>query len=489
MKAFGVVRVSKKDQASEDRFSIPAQEKAIQDYCAQESIELAQLFVEPGTSAFTADIRRIPGLREALERIEAGEADALIVHESSRLARTERLTNEIEDRLEASGAAFIDVSMGGFDFSTPEGRMVLTQTAGLNSYWSRKVSQHSKKGKQQQFEEGLHVGAIPFGYTHALDASGATTRKLPMVIVPDEAEAIRKGYEEFALGKNAHEVAREWNAAGLVPRSVKGLTYFQPQTVRDILRNRLYAGWIQHLGEWRQGRHEAIISDEQFWAAQRERSSVHRRVHPPRLLRGVAKCPEGHRLYVLSVRHSPKDSYRKHYYYREPSPDFERPCLQTGLLWNANEVDGQVEELLRTLALDSPWLTYIEDQARSAGGRDVAHERERLKAKLQRVQDEYLEGNLPKDRYSRMRQDCETELARLAAVAQPLTVAATRLTGWWDLWEQASPEAKNETCRLVFDSAVVDFVRRDLQLHPHPEFLPLFDARVTYVGQTRPGRG
>jgi hypothetical protein len=80
-------------------------------------------------------------------------------------------------------------------------------------------------------------------------------------------------------------------------------------------------------------------------------------------------------------------------------------------------------------------------------------------------------------------------LARLSASETPVAAAAGQISSWWELWEQASPDAKNETCRLVFESVVLDFERRSVHVAPKPEFVSLFDARALYVAQGRPGRG
>lgn len=493
IRAIGLVRVSKKTQAAEDRFSIPAQVKAITEYCERNGIELVDVYEEPGTSAFVQDVRKIPKLALALERIEAGDANALIVHESSRLARTERLLAEIADRLQACGADLINSSMGGFKYFTPEGRLILANEGSLNTYWSRKVSEHSRKGKREQFEQGLHIGQIPFGYAAAVierDGQLVTTRSLPMVVVPEEAEAIRKAYADFALGKNAHAIAREWDERGFKPRSAKGIEYFQPQTVRGILQNRLYTGVVCHKGEWRPGKHEPIISDDLFWSAQRPKQIMRRTKYPPLLLIGLATCVEGHRLYSIHAANSRKrDDPRRHPYYIEPSPNQGRPCSQGGRLRRAGDPDRRVEKVLLTLGLDEEWLRYVDQQARIGRPVDPVRERERIEAKLARLQDEYIEGRLTKEKWDRRFGDCQRELAALNVPDEPVQAVHGTLQSWLQLWEAASPEAKNKTARLVFDQIVIDFDTHEVTLVPNPEFQPLFEARRVYVRQTQPVPG
>lgn len=366
--------------------------------------------------------------------------------------------------------------------------MFFNQEVAMATYTSRKTSQHSAKGKREQFLQGLLVGQIPFGYLPQLNDEGNPNRKVPVVIVPAEADAIRKAYEDYAMDANAHQIAREWNEMGFKPRSTKGLTYFQPQTVRDILRNPLYKGMVTHLGETQPGQHAAIVTEAQFAAAQRPVGKVKKRVHPPLLLRGIATCPYGHRLYDLNAIRKGQAHYATHHYYREPSRDFERPCPQAAHIWTVKEVDPQVEAVLKTLALDRDWLDYVQAEAQ-AGGRDTRKERERLQTRMDRAQQDYWDGRLPKEKWDQIYLDCTTGLAALTATETPINEASRRIMSFWSLWEGASAEVKNETCRLVFESVVLDFQERMIGIKPHPEFEPLLDARSAYVGQDSPGPG
>lgn len=482
-----IARVSTKRQATQDHFSIDAQFRAMRECCGRRGIEIVEERLEPGRSVFTPHLDQVPVLKQTVIDIEAGLANCLVMHETTRLARNEQLGHHIMDRLTDVGAQFIN-SMMDIDYTTAEGRLFFSQENSAASYSSRKTSWHSKKSKREKFLRGLSNGKPPFAYAHALKADGTPDGTKPFDVVPEEAEALRKAFADYSLGVNAHTIARELTARGLRPRSPRGLDYFQPQTVRDMLRNPFYMGKVKHLKEVGDGLHEPIVTEEEFNAAQRPVAKVQQRIHPPQLLRGVATCSEGHRVYDQHVRRTGKEHYTPHHYYREPSAEFERICPQAGKLWAAAEPDRRVEAVLRTMALDHDWLEYVEHQAR-AGGRDTAKERERLQARLDRAQDDYWAQRCSRDRWLKVYDECTAGLARLAASQTPLAVTSSRLTSFWALWEGATAEVKNETCRLVFASAVLDFERRELSLVPNPEFEPLFRARSGYVEQDSPGRG
>ncbi len=117
------------------------------------------------------------------------------MHESSRLAWNEQPANHLLDRLTACGAAYVNSTID-IDYTTPEGRVFFNNEASMNAYSSRKTSQHTRKGKLEQFLQGLQVGQIPFGFEAQLSPDGTPNRKLPAISVRDEAELIRRAYQE-----------------------------------------------------------------------------------------------------------------------------------------------------------------------------------------------------------------------------------------------------------------------------------------------------
>ena len=110
-----------------------------------------------------------------------------------------------------------------------------------------------------------------------------------------------------------------------------------------------------------------------------------------------------------------------------------------------------------------------------------------LEQRQETLQDEYIEGRLTKEKWDRRFGDCQRELAALNVPDEPVQAVHGTLQSWLQLWEAASPEAKNKTARLVFDQIVIDFDTHEVTLVPNPEFQPLFEARRVYVRQTQPG--
>lgn len=212
-------------------------------------------YVGAGESAFTNDIGKRQTMLEVKRDVEQGLLDVLVVHDLSRFARDEELGQAFFNLLQRHHVRLVNAS-SDVDYSTPEGRMMLSIDLGLGSYWLRKMSFHIKKSKRQRFELGLHVGDTPFGYH-----KGATTKD-PLVPVPEEASAIAEAIRDYAAGAGFQEIARHWNADGLRPRSKQGHTQFTTSAMQSIIENDFYAGFVRYKGERRRGAHEAIISED-----------------------------------------------------------------------------------------------------------------------------------------------------------------------------------------------------------------------------------
>ena len=412
------------------------------------------------------------------------------MHESSRLARNEQLANHIFDRLQACGAQFIN-SMMDIDYTSPEGRLFFNNEASMNAYSSRKTSQHSKKGKLEQFLQGLPVGKIPFGYEAQFGADGQPNRKLPPVPREVEAEAMRQAILGRALGQSLEDITSEWNARGLLPQSVRGVTRFSRRSVQAIIENPFYAGYVVHLGERRRGLHQSLVTEEEWADAQRPKLRVTRRHYPPLLAQGVATCARClHPLYPSRRVRGPCHPGEHYAYYREPSRDFQLDCPDAGLLWPAGEPDRLLDELMRSLTMSTEWLEHVRREAAKVPD-GAAALRAELQKSLDRVKKEYFNLRLDEAEYLARREEYLQELALLPPLRVEMVRALDQFESFGELWVPASPEARNETCRVIFESVVFDMrERRIVELRAASEFEPLFQLhRSLHVGDISPGPG
>lgn len=480
IRAVTVSRVSSGPQAKEDRFSLEVQQREMREYCNALGWAVVAEYCEPGTSAYTADLSRLPNLERAVLDVEAGRAERLVYHAAGRLNRKTELGAEIIRRVEAAGGRLVNAQTS-MDYSTPEGRAFFGIESVFSEFTSHKISAESQKGKRGQFAKGIQVGQFPWPYRRG------ETRSSPPIVDPDEAHVLREIFEDFAIGRGVREIARDLTRRGIRPPGPSGR--WVPQTIDRMRTNRFYLGEVLHHGQQRKGIHTPLIDEELFAAAQRPRSRSSRTQHPPLLLQGIATCVEGHRLYPHRPWKGPAFPDVRYSYYREPSLDSNKPCSEAGKSFPADPFDAQMSEIIRTLAVDPAWLEYINREARRTPSGTSEARRRSLTAKRKRLVNAFIEGHLDESDYRPKLAEIESELRLLPVEPNELLASLGRLQSFAQLWDNADAQFRHEVCRIIFASATLSSNEPRIVVEPHPEFEPLLDLRRLYVSPTPPARG
>jgi DNA invertase Pin-like site-specific DNA recombinase len=115
----GYLRVSTDEQADSGA-GLAAQQEQLRRAFEYEGWELVEEIRDEGASG--KDLDR-PGLRRALELINAGEADGLVVAKLDRLTRSVVDFGDLLEWFDLAGAAFVALDLR-LDTSTPTGAMV-----------------------------------------------------------------------------------------------------------------------------------------------------------------------------------------------------------------------------------------------------------------------------------------------------------------------------------------------------------------------------
>lgn len=472
-----LLRVSDARQAEDDRFSLDAQRRALLERCRREGWTPGPEYIGEGESAFTNRIDKRQTISDMLKAAATGDFQILLVHDLSRFARDEELGHAVFNLLERHGVRLVNAS-SDIDYTTAEGRMMLSINLGLDSYGSRKMSFHIKKAKQERFERGLHTADVPFGYE-----KGATNKD-PLVPVATEAAAIAEAFRDRAAGMGYTEIARRWNALGLRPHSKRGHGVFGASAVQSVLENDFYAGRVQHLGERRPGLHQAIISETEYLAAQGATRHQPSRSRQPRMLAGLAVCSvcDGP---VWQCKSGPKLDYT---YYREASSQRELACSNRGRMWRAELAEAEVDAVIASMAVDVSWLEDVDRAARRMPRPDNGRRRE-LEEDKRRLKNLYLAKQLDDNEWRLRLRPLEDQLARLPTeLPATLQVAAERLVKLEQVWRGMTAEEKRGLCRILFSSIRMDTRGKRLWLEPWPEFAGLFDHRRDYCRHGTPGR-
>ena len=267
-KAAAYIRVSDERQ---DEFSPDSQLKLIHEYCAQNNFELSEdhVFYDDGISAKNAERRK-----EFCRMIEAAKSpfhpfDAIIVWKYSRFARNQEESIIYKSLLRKHGVKVISVSepMSDDPFSSLVERII----EWMDEYYVVRLAGEVKRGMIEKALRGQLNNAPPIGYI---------MQNKKLAVHGGEAEIIKRIFSLFNSGCNPSEIARQINAQGHHTRNGK---QFEGRTIRYVLQNPIYAGYIRWSKDGRmasnrhfdsenfivvKGEHEPIISDEEFRSAQ-----------------------------------------------------------------------------------------------------------------------------------------------------------------------------------------------------------------------------
>jgi DNA invertase Pin-like site-specific DNA recombinase len=199
-RAVGYVRISKNRT---DETSTTTQEQAIRAYGVAHGIEVVDVVIEAGRSAFQESRSSRPGMRRAMAIIEAGAADAFIVWKVDRASRNTRDLLALVDDLATHGATFASVTEQ-FDTGTPMGRTMLTLVAALAELESGVKSERTQAWHDHRRTPDKATGRV----THAPPSKAVRGYHHParnkLAIHPVEGPLIREAFARVAAGATLH---------------------------------------------------------------------------------------------------------------------------------------------------------------------------------------------------------------------------------------------------------------------------------------------
>jgi site-specific DNA recombinase len=473
------VRVSTEEQT--EGYSLSAQEHAAEAFCQGKGWEIVARYRDEGKSARTDVLTKRPEFARMLADAEAGRFDVIVVHKLDRFARNIRVTLDTLARLEAAGMAFVSISEN-IDFTTAIGRVILATLSAFAQYYSDNVATETAKGKQERKRQGLYNGVLPFGTIKGEDGIPVLDTA-PHWQAPDgsslsPADGLRLAFELAAEGKTHREIARALNVAGYRTTGNRGENAFTKDSVRVILANRFYVGELPDgAGGWMAGKQGALVDPDLFQRAQamRDRNTYHPRrvstVRTPWALSGVATCGDCGAPLVLfgaGPRRRVQCSGSRQ------GNGCEAPTFFV------ETVEEQIGRLLDGFAVPTEaraWLLTAWQRSRSRHI-DANTERIRLRSKLARLSELYIEGMVERPAYDAQREAILGELANLPAATDPTDdagrILADYLANVGHCWTAATAEERNQIARQLFtDVLVID--KATVAVMPRPEFRPFLE--------------
>ncbi len=234
--------------------SLSTQEKICREYCIKNSYEVADIFVEQGESAKTANRTELQKLFSYCSD-KKNNVGTVVIYKLDRLSRSTDDYSYIRLLLRKYGVEIKSTSENFED--TPVGRFMENTLANIAQFDNDIRAERSAGGMRDAMRDGRYVWMAPVGYNN-VKIDGRHTIEADSVSGP----LIAKTFE--LISTNIYlleEVRKIMTKEGLVTRAGKtpSKSYFY-----HLLKNELYTGWISKFGERHKGSFTPVVSEELF---------------------------------------------------------------------------------------------------------------------------------------------------------------------------------------------------------------------------------
>ncbi len=334
----------RKSSEDEDRqiLSIEAQLRELKDYAQKCELLIVHTFTEsksahkPGRDIFN----------EVIQRIEMGEANALLVWQINRIARNAFDGGKVIWMMDEGKIKQIDTPHKQYR-NNGDDKFFMTLEFGMAKKYSDDLSDNVKRGLRQKYERGEYPNYAPLGYLNV-----RTNGHCNIAPDPKIAKLVVKMITEYATGKySLGQMVKVIASWGLKTRSDKPIS---KSHLQKILKNPIYYGWFWHGGELHKGNYETIITKQLYDKVQ---EVLHNKSKPKKLYQDWAYaqllkcgCGCGSSIIFETKRKFYKGTSRWAEYTYARSSKRCGKCNQAGIL--LEELERQIKEKLDDIVID-----------------------------------------------------------------------------------------------------------------------------------------
>lgn len=223
-------------------YSIDAQIDLLKSYLKSKEWEDFEIYTDPGFSG--KDLNR-PAIKKLIQDCKDERIDTVLVFKLDRISRSQKDTLYlIEEVFNKYGVGFISIREN-FDTTTPFGKAMIGVLSVFAQLERETILERTRLGLKKRAEDGLWRGGgkTPFAYDY--------DKQTGMLVVNNERKVI------FDLMKTLRLQGYSYNELSKV-------TGYDEAWIQGILNSKTNLGKIPYKGELFSGRHEAIISEEEY---------------------------------------------------------------------------------------------------------------------------------------------------------------------------------------------------------------------------------
>jgi DNA invertase Pin-like site-specific DNA recombinase len=227
VKIVGYIRVSTERQVDEG-FGLDVQEKAVRAWARANKHRLVGIYSDEGISG-AKELAHRPGLADALEALQAGEAGGLVVPRLDRLARDLVLQEQLLAEVRRLGGEPFSTSGGeaGYLADDPDdpSRKLIRQVLGAVSEYERSmITVRLRNGRRRKAERG--------GFAYGSPSYGHRAANRALVVDDAEQMALVRIRELHTEGASLRQIAETLAAEGHRP---KRADRWHPESLRRII--------------------------------------------------------------------------------------------------------------------------------------------------------------------------------------------------------------------------------------------------------------
>lgn len=460
------VRVSSADQVNGT--SLDSQELASIKYCESKGYRVDKIFREEGSSA---KYLNRPQLLEMIAYCSKNPVNYCVVWKVDRFARIAEDHMKIKALLRKNGTRLASATEA-IDNDDPMSQLLETMLAAFAEFDNALRSSRSSSGMKVRMKQSGWTFYAPIGYLNAKTVDG-----IPSLVPSEMAGKLKEFLKEFAKGiYSAKHIAKYALEAGLVGKGGKKLSN---QTIINILRNPIYAGYVKGNmteGELMKGVHKPLISEATYYKIQ---GILDRQSHLRRNEAKLEEWPLRGGFMVCSVCSKPitgsSPKGRKAYYPRYSCPKCRakevgystsksREAVHEEfleVLGNIRPAD-EVCELFKTVTLNR-WNQEYKDLTKQRSALEIR--RNQLAVRKQRTIDLFVSGKLTDEQkdmqYSAINDQLETVQKELAETSDDelnkdvvIDEAVKFMKNVKEYWLAAPLELKIQLQDLIFPEGI-----------------------------------
>jgi len=220
VRAVGYVRVSTEEQATSG-LSLSHQKTRIVAFAKASDFDLVEVIEEPGKSG--KNLKR-PGMTRALEILEGGGAQALVVLSLDRLTRSVKDLGHLVEFFDRTGTALVSVQ-DSINTLTAAGRLVLNVLGSIAQWEREAIAERTAAAMAVKRHRGEKTGGtVPYGFD--VDPEG---RLIPN---PREQEALKLIVRLRTRRYSLRKIGERLTEQGFTPKKGK---LWHPQVIKKIV--------------------------------------------------------------------------------------------------------------------------------------------------------------------------------------------------------------------------------------------------------------